>query len=150
MDEVKRVLEDIRQRNFGILRAEDVVAEAERPDSPLHTYFEWDDSEAARQYRLWQARQLIRVCVEVLPRTNDTPSRVYVSLMPDRERKGGGYRRLADVLTDTRLRQQLLEQASRDFERWEAKYNQLVELASVFDAMREVRRHITEKRSAAV
>lgn len=45
---------------LGELTAESVVAEASRPDSPLHRYFEWDDTIAAREYRKVQARALIR------------------------------------------------------------------------------------------
>lgn len=44
----------------GQLAPEDVVVKASDPKHPLHDYFEWDDSEAAKQYRLDQARTLIR------------------------------------------------------------------------------------------
>lgn len=37
-----------------------VVEAATDPKSPLHREFTWDDSEAARKYRLAQARTLIR------------------------------------------------------------------------------------------
>lgn len=37
------------------------VVDAARPeDSPIHDQFEWDDSEAAEQYRIAQARRLVR------------------------------------------------------------------------------------------
>lgn len=42
------------------LTAEQVVAEATDPTSPLHGAFEWDDQQAAHLYRLDQARLLIR------------------------------------------------------------------------------------------
>jgi hypothetical protein len=45
---------------LGELTAESVVAEASRASSPLHRYFEWDDTVAAREYRRVQARALIR------------------------------------------------------------------------------------------
>ncbi len=45
---------------LGELTAESVVAEAANPISPLHRYFEWDDTLAAREYRRTQARHLIR------------------------------------------------------------------------------------------
>ena len=60
-------LETIRRNAGGVLRPEDVVSFAADPDTELHSRFEWDDTEAAQQYRLWQARQLIRVTVTVLP-----------------------------------------------------------------------------------
>ena len=37
-----------------------VVKDAKRADSPLHDYFEWDDTVAAAQWREEQARQLVR------------------------------------------------------------------------------------------
>ena len=44
----------------GRLDAEAVVEAAEAETHPLHSYFEWDDTEAARKWRLWQAGNLIR------------------------------------------------------------------------------------------
>lgn len=45
---------------LGELTAESVVAAASSPASPLHGFFEWDDTIAAREYRKVQARALIR------------------------------------------------------------------------------------------
>jgi len=47
--------------NNGGLKASDVLDEARSEDSPIHEYFEWDDSVAANLHRLKQARVLIRV-----------------------------------------------------------------------------------------
>jgi len=44
----------------GSLTAEGTVKAAEKPTSPLHDLFVWDNTEAARLYRLVQARTLIR------------------------------------------------------------------------------------------
>ncbi len=44
----------------GRLTAEQVVEDARDPDSPLHGYFTWDDTEAANAHRLNEARALIR------------------------------------------------------------------------------------------
>ena len=44
----------------GKLTASQVLEVARSPDSPLHPCFEWDDSIAAEQWRLEQARELIR------------------------------------------------------------------------------------------
>ncbi len=55
----------------GRLSPEDVLRSAASTNSPLHDYFEWDDSAAAQKHRLEQARQLIRsvrVVVEVVDR----------------------------------------------------------------------------------
>ncbi len=44
----------------GQLKPEDVVTVAANPEHPLHDCFEWDDTMAAEQYRIDQARTLIR------------------------------------------------------------------------------------------
>jgi hypothetical protein len=49
----------------GRLTPEQVLTDARKKTSPIHDAFEWDDSKAAEQFRLSQARHLIaRVEVE--------------------------------------------------------------------------------------
>lgn len=55
----------------GSLTPVQVVREAESPDSPLHSHFEWDDSAAGPRWRIEQARQLIRSCRIVVETTPD-------------------------------------------------------------------------------
>lgn len=48
------------QRQDGSYHPQDVVNFArENPESELHACFEWDNEVASREYRLWQARQVI-------------------------------------------------------------------------------------------
>jgi len=131
-DAIKIELEKIRKRNKGILRAEDVVSFAQNPDTALHSRFTWDDTEAARQYRIWQAREIIRVEVTILPHTQKSYS-AYVSLKSDRKNEGGGYRSTIDVLSDEEYYTQLLDEAKEDLEYWREKYHVLQkELKAVF------------------
>lgn len=128
-------LEHIRTTHAGVLRAADVVAFARNPDTALHGRFEWDDTKAAEQHRLWQARELIRVVVHTSP-ANSTRTRIYVSLNDDRRNDGGGYRTLDDVMRSKAMREALLKQAHAEMVRFETKYQHLSELAVVIDAMR--------------
>lgn len=61
-----------------------VVVEAAQPEtSPLHEYFEWDNSEAAKLYRETQARYLIRsVSVRYIKKDEDKERecRAFVSI----------------------------------------------------------------------
>jgi len=139
-------LEEIRRAHGGILRPVDVVEYAENPKTDLHRFFCWDDTEAAYRYRLWQARQLIRVVVHTIPSMSE-PVRAYVSLKPDRM-NGGGYRTLDSVMRNDRLREVLLVQARRDMETFIAKYETLVELADVIRAMKKTRKKLTKKKEA--
>lgn len=136
-DLIKQELEALAEANNGLLKPEVVVEFAKNPDTALHNRFEWDDTEAAKQYRLWQARQLIRVIVNILPNENEIKYKMFVSLQEDR-RNGGGYRTLVDVMSDEEMRKRLLAQAHEDFKLWQKKYQQLKELAPVFDKMAEV------------
>lgn len=64
-DAVAARLLELSKQNEG-LTAELVLAEAADVSSPLHDVFEWDDTEAATQWRLHQARNLIR-SIRVIP-----------------------------------------------------------------------------------
>lgn len=121
----------------GVLRAEDVVEFARNPKTALHSAFTWDDGAAAREWRLLQARNIIRVHVTVLDGAQEE-YRVWVSLESDRKQAGGGYRALVDVMGDAKMRRQLLQQAQHDFKAWQRKYQQLRELEPVFAAMERV------------
>ncbi len=55
--------------NDGLINAEIVVKDAKKKSSPYHNYFEWDDTQAAREYRKEQARLLIR-SIQIEVKTN--------------------------------------------------------------------------------
>lgn len=147
-DLIKQELEALTEANNGILQPEAVVEYAKDPNTALHSRFEWDDTEAAKRYRVWQARQLIKVTVNILPNESETEYQVFVSLKSDRY-NGGGYRALVDVMSDDQLRKQLLTQAYADFKVWQKKYQDLKELAPVFTEMAEVMKEIEVEPIAA-
>lgn len=63
--QIRQILADLETKT-GRLTPDSVVAHAAQENSPLHEYFEWDDSKAAHAHRLDQARSLITsVKVEV-------------------------------------------------------------------------------------
>lgn len=122
-----------------------VVAWAKKhPTSALHARFTWDDSKAAREHRLWQARQIITE-VEVTY-ADGRVRQVYVSPVPMRRR--GGYLSLVDVLSEAGRRRQFLEQALAEYERANLKYEDLAELAGVRAEVGRVASKVKRKRSA--
>jgi hypothetical protein len=133
---IKQELIRLADEHGGMLRPEDVVREAERGESPLHAHFQWNNSVAAHEYRLQQARGLIRVSVEYLS-SEPIVSRVFVSLSMDRY-PGGGYRVTASVLENIDNRSLMLRDALAELRRVETKYRALTELANVFDAMHQI------------
>lgn len=136
---IRDELDRIATRHRGVLKPEDVVEAAQDPKSPLHDRFCWDDTKAAYEYRLWQARTLIRITVTVVDDSNKTPDRVWVSLKADRAQEKGGYRKLVTVLSDARLREELLEEALAEMVYFQEKYQRLHELADVFRVMKKTR-----------
>lgn len=128
-------LERIRLAAGGLLRPADVVAAARDPKSPLHSHFEWDDGAAAEAYRLWQARQLIRAVVTIMPnqRGDLVQVRAYVSLPSDRG--GGGYRATVDVVDDERSLEEALAMLRADVERLRVKYSAWAGLRPMLDRL---------------
>lgn len=125
-------LNRIRDGHNGRLIPEDVVDEARDPRAVLHPEFIWDDAEAARIQREDHARHLIRSIVVVRQETQATPERTvraYVNVTLDEDRH---YTTVEHALSQDDLRAQVLAQALRELEAWQRKYQDLVELASLF------------------
>jgi len=131
-------LNRIAAAHGGILHAEHVVETARNPKSVLHSRFQWDDTVAAEQWRLHQARQLIQVVVTVLPGTK-VETNAFISLSPDRS-VGGGYRLAVDVMAQAQWRNQMLADALSELNRIQKKYAELRQLSEVFEAIRSVKR----------
>ncbi len=114
----------------GELSPSDVLKDASDPKSPIHDEFEWDDTKAAREHRLHQARKLIRSFEVVwIEEQVEVQTVAFVSLQED---KKASYRSVRTVLTDDQLRAQWKEQALRDLRSWRAKYSHIKELSDVF------------------
>jgi hypothetical protein len=129
---------------YGDLVAEDVVAFAANPNTALHLRFEWDDSVAGHKYRLVQARNIIRVVVELEPHTQRR-IRTFVSLESTRQRSGGGYGDMHDVMSNDETQAELLDMALKDLNRVREKYACLTELAGVFAAIQAATAQVNAK-----
>lgn len=83
-------LETIRARD-GKLEAETIVEHAKPAESPIHPAFEWRDKVAAHQYRLDQARNLVRsiVVVDAGEADESVSAPMYVHVRPPES--GTGY-----------------------------------------------------------
>lgn len=133
---ISKELELIAKQNGGMINPEKVIAYAKkRKTSALHAWFNWDDTEAAHQYRLDQARKIIRVNVTVMG-GDSKPVRAFVSLRSDRG--VGGYRRTIDVLASPALKADMLTEAKEEMEVFANKYRRLKELAPVIVAIDRV------------
>jgi hypothetical protein len=122
-------LERIRIQYGGMLKPEYVEKEARDPKNPLHKRFEWDDKKAGYQYRLYQARQLIRVSIVFIGDDDDEPIKAYWSYMDDRtNRNGGGYTAMIDILQDDERYQSMLMEAKKELDVFRKKYKMIKEL----------------------
>lgn len=141
------------------LLAQDVVNDARSPKSPLHRYFLWDDTAAAEQHRLHQARALIRsievvykepakgkqtitVAVAHPPKTSlPTPK------LPEPSRAGEirhaafvsvgrcgapGYVTAAEIVDNKELREMALRSAMAQLVGLKMRFKHLNELSSIF------------------
>lgn len=130
-------LERIRVKHNGRLEPEWVVHNAKSPRNPMHDLFEWDDNVAAQNFRVDQARSVIRsvdVVVEEAPQMK--PMRAFVSVVQERDRS---YTSVQHAMSDDDLRKQLIAQAYTELEAWQKRYAELIELADVFAAIDQAR-----------
>lgn len=147
MSSIKEELTQIFNEHEGRIPPEAVIEFARDENTALHAEFEWDDTEAAHQFRLEQARKIIRLNIDIVETPNgNVRVPVYVSLVSDR-RGGGGYRALTDVMSDADMRAQLLQQAIDELRRVQRKYESLRELAPVFEALDRVARNANRRQA---
>lgn len=133
---VGETLEDIRRMHEGRLRPEAVVEAAREPDSVLHGYFEWNDAEAARKYRLHQADHLIRAVV-VCPEDGDRPFEPVRAFVCVKESPGvpRAFTHICEAMRDEALREQVLERARAELAAWRKRYAHLAEFAALFEVI---------------
>lgn len=135
-DPVLDELRKIAKRRRGLLRPRHVIDAASDPDSPLHGRFTWDDEKAADEYRLWQARELLKQ-YWVVEEVSHKPIHLFLSLDSDRQARKG-YRFSDAVLSDPDQRREWLMMALTDFQSLQHSYGALSELTPIFAAIRRV------------
>jgi hypothetical protein len=134
-DAILKELNLIAKRD-GTLRPEAVVDFARNKKTALHKRFTWDNTAAAYQWRLHEARMIIRVSVTVISE-DIGECRAFVSLKSDRQ-ADIGYRPMVSILSHEDLREQMLRDALEEIQAFKMKYKGLKELAEVFKAMDKV------------
>lgn len=110
---------------YGEITPENVVKAAEPVDSPLHDWFEWDDKAAAHQYRLEQARQLIRIVKVTRLDENDQPVKVRAFHSLQGKDKNYAYQPLDEIVLDPAQVAVLKMQAEREWKTLLKKYEHL-------------------------
>ena len=125
----------------GKITAELVLKSAEKKTSPLHNHFDWDDSSAAKRYRLVQAGELIRrIKVDyIISETNTVRVRAFHNVSDQAEEDPETYYvSLSEALTVESYHGQLMANCKRDMIAFRAKYAALTECEKVMEAMGEL------------
>ena len=120
------------------------VVEASRPeDALLHDHFTWHDPEAAHQWRLQEARQIIN-CVTVIPEGCSKPVQAWVSVrevtceeqeadeLPNR---GYQYQPVELLMGDAGTRAALMAQLRAELKAMRRKHEAFAEFADVWAAV---------------
>lgn len=158
--------------NQGRLTAPDVVDTARSEESLLHPYFEWDDSAAANEYRLTQARHLIRsvVVVQSLPSpkcSDPVTVRAFIQVnIPQSAEETGGdcdgdadhsdgkdveiltlssYEPLSVVVATPSLRRQAVEDILDDIDSLRRKLASIEQFAMLMPTLDEIREIVAEQ-----
>jgi hypothetical protein len=138
--ELRRIWDERRR-----LTPDDVLDVAEHEGHPLHEFFEWDDTEASRLYRLGQAAGLIRsvkvtVTREKAGEVEDLVVRGWVSARSAGTDAGPGeYIPEADVRQRPEQREALLRQMRRDLNAFHRRYRHLSEYWELVDDLQAQR-----------
>lgn len=158
---IRQELDRIAQLEGGKISPKIIVEAARDKSSILHSQFTWDDTEAAEQYRLAQAGQLIRTVNYTLTRVSVSPKLLDLTMsrLPDVPKssvlamldtgpvvspsinRGPGqssYVPRSVAMADPIMGDSLLKDALRDLNSCRRKYSQLQKLARVWSALDDV------------
>lgn len=122
--------------------AKEVVQDARPVGSPLHRYFEWNNTKAAAAYRETQAREMLR-CVIVVEDDKDEGTRGFHAVVVEGERR---YVPQTIVFNTPSLREQVIEEARQEVRAWQNRYKRYKFMASAVDAMEQVARRIPKRK----
>lgn len=115
-------LHRLQAKHKGVT-AETVLDAASRSRSPLHGHFEWDDTRAAREHRLHEARKLIQgieVRIEYVGKAPDgVPQTLRVRAFQHVSDDGGdgAYQTIGVIQSNDDYRQQIERRLASDLER---------------------------------
>ena len=147
-DEIKAALQVIANSKAG-LNPTSLLSHAKNPKHSLHSFFTWDDGDAAIKWREAQAYALIRI-VRVTVQLADKRTVSVRAFWPVKEIEKDGtidygkranYLPLGEVLKDENALAQVLANAKNELAAFRTKYQTLkdtLEMGELFDAIEKV------------
>lgn len=142
--DAQKIGEELSQIGESIT-PENVVFKAKSKKSELHKCFEWDDSKAADEYRLVQAREIMRSIVEVESidggESTTIEIRAYESIVVqnDEGENKRVYVPTRQALTDPEMREQVFERLNSDIREAETTADKY---KAFFPVLGEVKRRL--------
>lgn len=121
----------------GMITPMDLVKDAKRKNSPLHKCFEWDDTAAAKAYRITQAQYILRQIEVMIEREDETSFTVRAFHHVSTEAKQG-YTTVENARNDPELWDCVLLQAITEIKNWQEKYKAIKEFETIFQAIESV------------
>lgn len=133
-DKIGKYLERVFPSGSNI-KPKDIVKLAEPENSLLHKYFEWDDSKAARAYRLEQARHLL-ISIVVHIENKDVRAFHNIKLLSnDSKTTERGYWRHDVAKKSPSLWQQVIDAALKELYGWRDRYQTYSKLTPIIKSI---------------
>jgi hypothetical protein len=138
----------VKKNNNGNLTPDDVVEAAKDPASAMHNWFTWEDTEAARRYRLMEAGSLIRSIEVVYKEAPKMERRAFE--ISYRKKTGDSesrtiYRTAAEAAADPDTHARLIAEAVRTLMAWRKRFAALQELHHIMTQIDAVVESLADK-----
>lgn len=133
--EVARFIEDLRAK--GVEVTADNILEHVIPGTPIYELLEWDDTKAAKEYRLQQVRTVL-TSIEVVikkPDGAEVVTRAYQAVFPQPTQRISEstmrvYVPVLEISRDVGYSAQVLSRAKAGLEHWLREFSNLEDLAA--------------------
>lgn len=133
-EKVHREILRLKQKNQNTVSPKVMVDAARKPTNPMHSLFEWDDSEAAEKYRVSQAQHIMRALQVIYVEAPKQPMRAFEII--SKKRPGDSktvtlYGTSEEACADPDVHARLVADAVRELIAWRNRYQMLNEMRNL-------------------
>lgn len=128
----------------GKITPRDLVIAAKPKKSPIHKFFDWNDSSAAEKWRIHQARMIIGNLVVEIEEDQDVKA-FFNYTVDENEEKERSYYSFDAAKANENIWNSVIESSLKELEHWQAKYKLYKELKSVYLAIETNKQKIRRK-----
>lgn len=146
-DVIVDVLDRLHAKHQGYVTEEEILAEAQKSNSPIHSLFIWDDAEAAHRFRKGNAQVMMR---SLRVKKGSKMVRAYYKLHDPNHDNRKVYMYVDDAMGRYETRIQVLQAQLMPLRRWASMYGaQLPGLRTTVEKLeRKIQAEITAHESA--